>query len=42
MMSRYLLRWIHEIVLVLVNLTLPPIQKTAAAVARPKPRRRRR
>ncbi len=42
MLSRYLVRWIHEIVLMLVNLTLPPVQKAAAVVARPRLRRRRR
>ena len=42
MMSRYLVRCIQEIVLVLVNLTLPPVQIVTAAVARPRPRARRR
>ncbi|MGB4069688.1 MAG: hypothetical protein WBK08_16800 [Nitrospira sp.] len=42
MMSRYLVRCIQEIVLVLVNLTLPPVPKAKAAVVRPMPQARRR
>jgi len=42
MMSRYLVRCIQEILLVLVNLTLPPVLKATAAVVRPRPRARRR
>ena len=41
MMSRYLVRCIQEIVLLLVNLILPPVPKATAAVARPRPRARR-
>ena len=42
MMSRYLVRCIQEIMLVLINLILPPVQKAATVVERPRPRARRR